>query len=280
LWVENMQTFFQCGRFQLPMQQTLVMGIVNVTPDSFSDGGLYMHHSAALKRIEQLCLAGADLIDIGGESTRPGAQSVSVDEELRRVLPVIEAAKSFNIPLSIDTCKTEVMQAALQVGVDMVNDIAGLEAPGAIAALAASQAGVCLMHKQGSPQTMQQAPYYADVVAEVGDYLAERVQLVTQAGVTAERIVLDVGFGFGKDFGHNVSLFRAIAPMIAKLRMPMLVGVSRKRMLGELTGHDVGERMVASVTAALLAAQAGAHIVRVHDVRETVDALKVWRGLK
>lgn len=275
-----MNLILQCGRFKLPLNQTLVMGIVNVTPDSFSDGGAFANASAALRQIEQLCADGADIIDIGGESTRPGAAHVPVEEELRRVLPVIKAAAEFKVPLSIDTCKTEVMLAALDAGVDMINDIAGLEAQGAIEALAQTNAGICVMHKQGNPQTMQTAPSYADVVAEVSQYLMQRLALTQAAGIAADRLVVDLGFGFGKNLVHNIDLFRAIGFILRELDFPMLVGVSRKRMLGELTGRDVGERLVPSVVAALMAAQAGAHIVRVHDVRETVDALKVWRGLK
>ncbi|QLI82093.1 dihydropteroate synthase [Chitinibacter fontanus] len=275
-----MNLILQCGRFKLPLHQTLVMGIVNVTPDSFSDGGAFLNSSAALRRIEQLCADGADIIDIGGESTRPGAARVPVEEELRRVLPVIKAAATFNVPLSIDTCKTEVMLAALDAGADMINDIAGLEAPGAIEAVARTEVAICLMHKQGNPQTMQTDPQYADVVAEVREYLGQRLEVAQQAGVAADRLLVDLGFGFGKNLAHNTDLFRAIGPILRELDFPMLVGVSRKRMLGELTGRDIAERVVPSVTAALMAAQAGAQIVRVHDVRETVDALKVWRGLK
>ncbi|WP_410497583.1 dihydropteroate synthase [Chitinibacter sp. S2-10] len=269
-----------CGRYRLALERPLVMGIVNITPDSFSDGGRYNSLTAALQRIEQLHKDGADIIDIGGESTRPGAAAVSVDEELARVMPVIEAAVQLDIPISIDTCKSEVMIAALKAGVDLINDIAGLEAPGAIEALQQSQAGVCLMHKQGNPQTMQTEPFYHDVVAEVTQYLKVRSQVVINAAIERERIVLDPGFGFGKTLLHNRALFRSLSAMQQELDFPLLVGVSRKRMLGELTGREVGDRMVASVTAAVLAAQAGAAIVRVHDVRDTLDALKVWHGLK
>ncbi|WP_348944163.1 dihydropteroate synthase [Chitinibacter sp. FCG-7] len=275
-----MNNFFQCGRFQLALDRPLVMGVLNVTPDSFSDGGQYLSLSGALKRIEQMCADGVDMIDIGGESTRPGATAVPDEEELRRVLPVIEAAVSFNIPLSIDTFKPAVMKAALAAGVDMVNDIAGLEAPGAMEALQETRAGICLMHKQGNPQSMQLNPVYTDVVAEVSAYLAARASAVLAMGVEKSRVVIDPGFGFGKNLAHNCELFRAIGPMLCALDLPMLVGVSRKRMLGEITGREVQERMVPSVVAALLAAQAGAQIVRVHDVRETVDALKVWYSLK
>ncbi|QLG88364.1 dihydropteroate synthase [Chitinibacter bivalviorum] len=275
-----MTNFFQCGRFQLSLSRPLVMGIVNVTPDSFSDGGQFNCLPNALKRIEQLIEQGADIIDIGGESTRPGATPVPIEEELARVIPVIQAAASLNVPLSIDTCKPAVMRAALEAGVDMVNDIAGLEAPGALAALQQSNVGICLMHKQGDPQTMQSQPVYNDVVAEVTQYLQQRCAAVQAAGIASERVLIDLGFGFGKNLAHNCDLFRAQQSIVEQVGYPMLVGVSRKRMLGEITGREVQDRMVPSVVAALLAVQSGAQIVRVHDVRETVDALKLWRELK
>ncbi|WP_047393199.1 dihydropteroate synthase [Chitinibacter sp. ZOR0017] len=270
---------WQCGRFSLSLERPLVMGILNVTPDSFSDGGRYVGLGAAKARIETMLAAGADIIDIGGESTRPGATPVPLQEELERVLPVLALAQQYQVPISIDTCKTEVMQAALAAGADIINDIAGLEAPSAIAALQRSQAGVCLMHKQGQPQTMQSEPHYHDVVTEVGDYLLARAAAVVQSGVSAARIVLDPGFGFGKTLAHNQALFRAMHNW-QQWPYPLLIGVSRKRMLGELTGREVAERMVPSVVAAVLAAQQGAKIIRVHDVSETVDALKIWQGLK
>lgn len=271
---------FVCGRFRLSLARPLVMGILNVTPDSFSDGGQHASLSAALMHAEAMLAAGADILDIGGESTRPGAPAVPAAEEIARVVPVLRALTSFGVPLSIDTCKPEVMRAALDAGVDMVNDIAALEGPGALKMLAASQAGVCLMHKQGNPQTMQLAPDYGDVVVEVSAYLARRAADAEAAGIARERILLDPGFGFGKNFEHNAALFRALPQLIAELGYPQLIGVSRKSMLGQITGRPVGERMVASVAAALLAIQAGAAVVRVHDVAETTDALKVWQALK
>ncbi|SMC17086.1 dihydropteroate synthase [Andreprevotia lacus DSM 23236] len=275
------QTTLQCGRFQLVLDRPLVMGIVNVTPDSFSDGGHHDSTAAAVAHARQLLADGADLLDIGGESTRPGAAYVPQDEEIARVLPVLQALAPLGVPLSLDTRKPAVMQAALAAGVvDMVNDICALEGEGALALLAQSQAAVCLMHMQGEPQTMQAQPHYDDVVAEVTAYLAARRDAALAAGIAHERIVLDPGFGFGKNLEHNIALFRALPQSIAALGCPQLIGVSRKRMLGDLTGRAVGERMPASVAAALLAAQAGAAVVRVHDVKETVDALKVLRALQ
>lgn len=263
----------------LPLSRPLVMGIVNVTPDSFSDGGRYDSVASAVAHARKLIDDGADILDIGGESTRPGAAAVSVEEEIRRVIPVLQVLRDLNVPLSVDTCKPEVMRAALEVGVDLVNDIAALEGEGSLALVAESKAAICLMHKQGNPQTMQAAPVYSDVVAEVANYLAMRRDAALAAGVATERIVLDPGFGFGKTFEHNAALFRALLAMRCRLGSPLLVGVSRKTMLGQITGRDVNGRMVASVAAALLAAQAGAAIIRVHDVAETVDALKVWQEL-
>ncbi|MCB5195381.1 dihydropteroate synthase [Deefgea sp. H3-26] len=272
--------YFSCGRFRLALDRPWVMGIVNVTPDSFADGGQYDTLVHAVAHAERLLKDGADILDIGGESTRPGAVLVSVEDEIRRVIPVLQALSSLNVPLSIDTRKPEVMRAAIDAGVDLVNDISALEGDGAMDILAASQVGVCLMHKQGEPQTMQNAPVYQDVVAEVGLYLQQRIALAVQAGIAAERIVFDPGFGFGKSLAHNVALFQSLDVLCAQLSLPLLVGVSRKKMLGEITGYAVSGRVQASVVAALLAVQKGAAIVRVHDVRETVDALKLWKALK
>lgn len=273
-----MQNDLHCGRFALDLSRPLVMGVLNITPDSFSDGGRWLGRDAALRQAENMLQAGVDIIDIGGESTRPQAESVPVEIECERVLPVITALKNCGVPLSIDTQKPLVMQAAIAAGVDMVNDISGLEAEGAIAAIANSTVAVCLMHKQGNAQTMQTAPYYVDVVQEVRDYLLQRAQLVEQAGVASNRIILDVGFGFGKTLQHNVRLFQQLA-QFATLPYPLLVGVSRKSMLGELVNKPVGERLIASVSAALLAVQQGAAIVRVHDVAETRDALTILQVL-
>jgi len=256
------------------------MGIVNVTPDSFSDGGQFFSPAAALAHAWQLIDEGADIIDVGGESTRPHAPQVSVAEELARVVPVLEGLRDCPVPVSIDTRKPEVMQAALQLGISLVNDISALESEGALALLAQHDAAVCLMHKQGEPQTMQAQPEYADVVAEVLAYLAQRKQAALQAGIADERIVLDPGFGFGKRFEHNVGLFRHLPEMRA-LDSPILVGVSRKSMLGQiLNGRPAAGRDAGSIAAALLAAQSGAAILRVHAVRATRDALAVWEALR
>ncbi len=260
--------------------RALVMGIVNVTEDSFSDGGRYIDPARAIAHGLSLRDAGADLVDVGGESTRPGAAPVPAAEELRRVLPVIEALARAGVAVSVDTLKPEVMRAAIGAGCAVVNDVNGFRAPGALEAVAAAtHVGLVVMHMQGTPGTMQQAPHYDDVAREVGDFLLERARVLQAAGVAKERIVLDPGFGFGKTLEHNVALFRAL-PRLAGLGYPLLVGVSRKRMIGEFTGRDAGERVAGSVAAALLAAQNGAAILRVHDVRETMDALKVWMRLK
>lgn len=255
----------------------LVMGVLNVTPDSFSDGGLDADTDAAVARALAMVDAGADLIDIGGESTRPGAEEVSVDEELSRVLPVITRLSAVSDTLiSIDTSKPEVMQAAVEAGAVLINDVRALTQPGALAMAVASPAMICLMHMQGQPASMQVQPHYDDVVGEVSDWLAERAQQVIEAGAAAERIVLDPGFGFGKTVAHNYQLLARLSALTA-LAYPVLAGLSRKSMLGAVTGRaDPRERVAASVAGAVLAAQAGAALVRVHDVAETVDALAVW----
>lgn len=267
-----------CGNFQLDLSRPLVMGIVNATPDSFSDGGQHWRRDAALAHARQLIAEGADIVDVGGESTRPGAQPVGVQEELDRVLPVIEGLRGVPVPVSVDTCKPAVMRAAIAAGVQIVNDIDALQDVGAMSAVAASDVAVCLMHKQGSPQTMQAQPVYRDVVAEVGEFLRGRVAAAELAGIAHERIVIDPGFGFGKTLAHNLDLLRHLGSL-RELGVPVLAGLSRKSMLGALTGQDVGQRMPASVAAALIAVQRGANIVRVHDVRATVDALKVWNAV-
>lgn len=255
------------------------MGIVNVTPDSFSDGGRFFSAQAAIDHAQQLLEEGADILDIGGESTRPGAQEVGVSEELRRVMPVLEALSDCGIPLSIDTMKPEVMQAAIGAGVSMVNDVYALRAPGALEACARADIAVCLMHMLGTPRTMQQDPTYADVVREVKQFLFERARACEQVGIARERIVIDPGFGFGKSSQHNLELMRAL-PELAASGYPVMVGISRKSVLGRLVGKDTGGRLAASVSAALLMAQRGAHILRVHDVQATVDALKVWQAVE
>jgi len=252
------------------------MGIVNLTPDSFSGDG-YGSTQLALQHAEEQIAAGADLLDLGAESSRPGAISVSQEQELDRLLPVLEGLCSCGVPLSIDTCKPGVMRAALQVGADMVNDISALAGDGALEVLVDSQCAVCLMHMQGSPSNMQNNPLYNDVVQEVGDFLYSRKAACVTAGIAEERILLDYGFGFGKKLEHNLALFRSL-PQLAAVA-PVLVGFSRKSMIGQITGKEVTQRMSGSVAAALLAAQSGASVLRVHDVAATRDALRVWQAL-
>ncbi len=266
---------FSCGYYQLYLSRPHIMGIVNVTPDSFSDGGRYASTERAIAHGLQLVEEGADILDIGGESTRPGASPVGLQEELDRVLPVIEQlASRAGVPISIDTYKPEVMQAAIAAGAAIVNDVYALRQPGAMEVLANSRAGVCLMHMQGTPQTMQQDPQYADVEAEVKNFLNERMQVAVAAGIPRERIVLDPGFGFGKRTVHNVTLLQKL-PEFVSLGRPLLVGLSRKSVLGSLTGGDVDARLHASIAASVISAMKGAKIIRVHDVKATADALKV-----
>jgi dihydropteroate synthase len=273
-----MATHLVCGQFRLSLERPLVMGIVNVTPDSFSDGGRYIEPAQAVAHARQLVEEGADILDVGGESSRPGAQSVSTDEELHRVLPVVEGLAGLGVPLSIDTVKPEVMRRAVAAGAAIINDIAALQAPGALEAAAESGAAVCLMHMQGEPRTMQADPHYGDVVAEVHGFLAQRVAAAQAAGIARERIIVDPGFGFGKRLEHNLALLRQLA-RFGDLGACVLAGLSRKSMLGELTGRKVSQRDTASVAAALLAAQNGAKILRVHDVASTRDALAVWQAV-
>jgi dihydropteroate synthase len=274
-----MSQYLQCGRFGFSLdKKALVMGILNVTPDSFSDGGRFQGLEFALSRAEEMIADGVDMIDVGGESTRPGSPSVPVQEELDRVMPVLYALRDLGTPLSVDTCKTEVMREAIIAGADMINDINAFRAPGAIEAVAGSDCGLCLMHMQSTPQTMQQQPHYADVVAEVVAFLRERVDTMVAAGVARERICIDPGFGFGKTVEHNVALLRNIGRMQKDLGLPVLAGLSRKSMIGALTGRPVEQRMAGSLAGALAAVAQGARIVRVHDVAETVDAMKVWHA--
>lgn len=270
--------FLHCGSFKLDMSRTLVMGIVNITPDSFYDGGHHSQRDAALVHAHQMIQEGADLLDIGGESTRPGALSISAQEELDRIMPVIEGLHGAPVPLSVDTYKTEVMRSALAAGASMINDINALQQPDALAVVAASDAAVCLMHKQGPPQTMQQ-PHYQDVVAEVLQFLRSRILSAQKAGIVRERIMVDPGFGFDKTLANNLALLRHLDEF-SVLGVPLLAGISRKSMLGTITGQDVEHRVHASVAAALLAVMRGACMVRVHDVRATVDALKVLNAVK
>ncbi len=268
-----------CGKYRFDLARPLVMGIVNVTPDSFSDGGLYASSSGAVAHALQLIEDGADILDIGGESTRPGAALVSEQEELDRVLPVIEGLRGITVPISVDTYKPSVMRAAISAGASMVNDVNALQVEGALQTVAESDAAVCLMHKQGTPKTMQQRPEYRDVVEDVEAFLRERVEASVASGIARERIVIDPGFGFGKTLEHNLALLRHLGSM-RSLGVPLLAGLSRKSMLGAITGREVNGRVAASVAAALLAVQRGAAIVRVHDVCETVDALKIWNAVK
>lgn len=269
---------FFCGRFVFPLTQPLVMGIVNVTPDSFSDGGHFFSAERAIEHALQLQLDGAHILDIGGESTRPGSVSVSAEEEIARVIPVLEGLQAAGVALSVDTMKPEVMAAALSAGADMINDIRGLEAPGALQVVAAANCGLCLMHMRGMPQTMQVDPVYAEVVAEVTGYLRQRLAAVAAAGIDRRRMLIDPGFGFGKTLAHNQALFKNLGEMADVA--PVMAGVSRKSFLGALTGRDTQHRLVPSVIAALLAVQQGASVVRVHDVRETVEALRLWQDLQ
>ena len=269
-------TTLRCGHRTLDLTRTRVMGILNVTPDSFSDGGDFATREAALRHARQMVADGADLIDVGGESTRPGAPPVSVAEELDRVIPVIEAlASELAVPVSVDTSKPEVMRAAVAAGAGLINDVAALRRPGALAAAAALRVPVCLMHMQGEPGTMQQDPAYGDVVAEVAAFLAGRLAACEAAGIPRVRLLVDPGFGFGKTLAHNLALLRGL-PRLASLGVPVLAGLSRKSMIGALLGGvPVGERLHGSVAAAVLAVERGAAIVRVHDVGPTVQALRI-----
>jgi dihydropteroate synthase len=270
--------FLQCGAFKLSLERPLVMGVVNVTPDSFSDGGLHASTEQAVAHARRLAGEGADILDIGGESTRPGAAAVGLEEERRRVLPVLQALAGCGVPLSVDTRKPELMAEAIAAGAAMVNDVTALRAPAALVAVARSPVAVCLMHMQGEPGTMQENPAYRDVVHEVREYLVQRVAAAERAGIARDRIVVDPGFGFGKTVEHNLVLLRSLAEF-RSLGAALMAGLSRKAMLGKLTGREPRERVHASVAAALLAVQNGAQIVRVHDVAATRDALAVLRAV-
>lgn len=269
----------RCGRFALPLERPALMGVLNVTPDSFSDGGRFLGRDAAVAAARRMQEEGAAIIDIGGESSRPGAEPVSEGAELARILPVLEALSGLDMPLSVDTRRPRVMREALAAGASMINDIEALSAPGAVDAVAASDCAVCLMHKKGEPENMQRDPSYDDVVREVRDYLSARIAAAEGAGIARARLVADVGFGFGKTVRHNLELQRCLGEFSA-LGVPLLAGWSRKSTLGQITGRPAGERLAASVAAALLAAQAGAKILRVHDVGPTRDALAVWEAFR
>jgi dihydropteroate synthase len=274
---------WRCGRFLFDfnkLQRPLVMGILNATPDSFSDGGKFTNTGDAIAQAERMIASGVDLIDVGGESTRPGAEPVSLQEELDRVLPVIEALKGCGTPLSIDTYKAETMRQALLAGVDCVNDIWALRQEGALDAVFENiSCGIILMHMQRDPQTMQFDPEYGDVIADVMQFLNERAELLVQKGIDRSRIAIDPGFGFGKSLEHNLNILANFSAF-SKLSYPVLAGISRKSMLGKITGKDTNERVAASVAAAVMAADRGAKIIRVHDVPETIDALMVWEAVQ
>ncbi|MCC6072154.1 dihydropteroate synthase [Massilia sp. GCM10020059] len=274
-----MRQYLQCGRYGFDLDaRPLVMGILNVTPDSFSDGGRFQSLEFAVSRAEEMISEGVDLIDIGGESTRPGSPAVPLDEELRRVIPAVYALRDLGKPLSIDTYKPEVMREAILAGADMINDINAFRSPGALAAVADSDCGLCVMHMQRSPETMQQNPEYTDVVEEVLGFLRERIDAMEAAGIDRKRICVDPGFGFGKTVEHNFALLRNIGKMQQELGLPVLAGLSRKSMIGAVTGKPLEQRLAGSLAGALAAVAHGARIVRVHDVAETVDAFKVWQA--
>jgi dihydropteroate synthase len=266
-----------CKNKVLNLDNPVVMGIVNITPDSFSDGGKFFARDQAIAHARRMITEGAAIIDIGGESTRPGAIAATLDQELDRIMPVLEILVRDDVLVSVDTQKTDVMREAIRIGAAIINDVNALQATGAIAVCAAANVAVCLMHKQGAPATMQQSPRYQNVVDEVGDFLQVRVDACEAAGIARERIAIDPGFGFGKTVEHNFTLLSRLNEL-NKFGYPVLAGLSRKSSLGAITGRDIDQRLAASLAAALIAAQHGAKILRVHDVKETVDVLKVWHA--
>ena len=274
-----MTQHFHCGRFVLNAERPLIMGIVNLTDDSFSGDGLRGDTGAAIAHARRLIEEGAQILDLGAESSRPGAAPVSAQQEIDRLLPVIEALRDCGTALSIDTVKPEVMRLALNAGADMINDINALRAPGALELVAASKAGVCLMHMQGDPRTMQDAPHYADIVMEVAEFLGERVAAAEAAGIALNRIAVDPGFGFGKSLEHNIELLRRLDELVVP-GLPLLVGMSRKSMLGLITGRPAQERVSAGIAAHMLAVLRGARILRVHDVAATRDAIEVLQAVE
>jgi len=282
MWEMNTAPQLHCGTALLRLDRPLVMGIVNVTPDSFSDGGQHADTTTAVAHAHRLIEQGADIIDIGGESTRPGAQAVSIDEEIARVVPVVEAlAGQISVPISVDTFKPEVMRAALAAGAAMINDVQALQQPGALEVLADSKAAVVLMHAVGGPYNAGTTADYADIAAEVQQFLAQRIFAAEMAGIARNRLVVDPGYGFNKTTAQNVQLLAA-QQGLRSLGVPLLAGLSRKRCIGEITGRSNtgAERLAGSITAHILAVQRGAQIVRVHDVAAMVDALKIWRALE
>jgi dihydropteroate synthase len=270
----------RCGSRLINLDSPIVMGVLNVTPDSFSDGGRYRTFAAALAHAQAMIEAGAAIIDVGGESTRPGAASVDADEELRRVLPVIEKlATHASVPISIDTTKPAVMRAAVAAGASLINDVNALRAPGALEAAAAGDAAVCLMHMQGDPRTMQADPRYGDVVAEVAAFLDQRVAACLEAGIARERVMIDPGIGFGKRLEHNLALLAHLDVLTGR-ELPVLVGVSRKSMIGTLVGRPTDARLAGGVALAALAVSSGAVVIRAHDVAPTLDAVKVATAVR
>ncbi len=268
------------GRHQVKLDRARIMAVLNITPDSFSDGGRWLGLDAAMKQVAQMIDDGADIIDVGGESTRPGAEPVTPEVEIARVLPVIEAIVArFDIPISVDTSKPEVMRAAVAAGAGMINDVRALREDGAVDAAAELKVAVCLMHMQGEPRSMQEAPHYDDVVTEVKRFLADRLLSCQMAGIDRKQIVIDPGFGFGKSLEHNLALLARLG-QFADIAAPLLVGLSRKRMIGSITGRDLDQRAAGSAAAALLAVERGARIVRVHDVATTRDALAVYEAMR
>ncbi len=268
-----------CGGRPLALSRATVMGILNVTPDSFSDGGVFLSRENAVAHARRMAEEGADIIDVGGESTRPGAQPVSAQEEMDRVIPVIEALRGkISLPISIDTSKPEVMRAAVAAGAGFINDVRALRDEGALEAAASLHVPVCLMHMQGEPRRMQENPRYRDVVSDVGDFLRARLQAAQAAGIPAQRLVIDPGFGFGKTLEHNLELLRGLKKL-QSLGAPILAGLSRKSLIGKALGLPVEERLYASVALALMAVQNGAGIVRVHDVGPTVEALRIYQAV-
>jgi dihydropteroate synthase len=276
---EHSKLVLDCGGRTLDLSRTVIMGILNITPDSFSDGGFFMARNTAVAQARRMAEEGADIIDVGGESTRPGAQAVSAQEELDRVIPVIEAiARAMPVPISIDTSKPEVMRAAVAAGAGLVNDVRALREPAAVETAAALAVPVCLMHMQGEPRSMQQNPVYTDVVGEVRDFLQERIEACVAAGIPRQYIIADPGFGFGKTVEHNLELLRRLGELRA-LGVPILAGLSRKSLIGTLLGLPVAQRLQASVALAQIAVQNGARILRVHDVQATREAIRMFEAV-
>ena len=274
-----MRKMWQCGRFEFALERPILMGIVNVTPDSFFDGGQHDQADAAIAHARKLASEGAHILDIGGESTRPGAAPVALEVELARIMPVLEAMKDSGVALSIDTCKPEVMRVALAMGADIINDVTGMRDPQARAVVAEhATCGVCVMHMQGEPRTMQREPHYEDVVREVHDALLQQVRSLEQLGVASARISIDPGLGFGKTVAQNYRLVSELETIVAS-GYPVVFGASRKSMLGAVTGRPVDQRLAGSVAAALAGVEHGAKVLRVHDVGETRDALMVWQSV-